>query len=250
MTQKPEPIEYRDGDVICKGRLVLPTGSDRRPGVVVFPDISGVGEHPIGRANRLAEEFGYIALVADVYGEGKAPPLPEAFNVVASWFLRPDDLARRAAAALKALKAHPRCNGRLGAIGFCFGGATVLALARSGNSDLLGGVSFHGVLATPKPAVSGVVKAKLLVLHGADDPFAGDATFFGQGGEIKSKTALEFTQEMSAAGVDCQTVSYSGVVHAFTIPTADQFGTPGAKYDAVTDRRSWKAMADFFKEVL
>jgi dienelactone hydrolase len=55
---------------------------------------------------------------------------------------------------------------------------------------------------------------------------------------------------MSAAGVDCQTVSYSGVVHAFTIPTADQFGTPGAKYDAVTDRRSWKAMADFFKEVL
>jgi dienelactone hydrolase len=250
MTQNTESFDYRDGTVSCKGRLVLPPGTDRCPGVVVFPDISGIGKHPIGRANQLAEEFGYIALVADVYGEGKAPPLPEAGAVVASWLSRPDDLGRRAAAALSALKAHPRCNGHLGAIGFCFGGATVLALARSGNSDLRAGVSFHGVLATPKPAVPGVVKAKLLVLHGADDPFAGDLVFSGQGDEIKSKTALEFTQEMSAAGVDCQTVSYSGVVHAFTIPTADLFGTPGAKYDAVTDHRSWKAMANFFAEVL
>jgi dienelactone hydrolase len=250
MAQKTQPIDYRDGDTLCKGQLVLPEGNDRRPGVVVFPDISGIGEHPIGRASRLAEEFGYIALVADVYGDGKVPPLPGAFEVVAGWLWKPDNLAKRAAAALDALKAHPRCNGHLGAIGFCFGGATVLALARSGNSDLLGGVSVHGVLATPKPAVPGVVKAKLLALHGADDPFAGDATFFGQGGEIKSKTALEFTQEMSAAGVDCQLVSYCGVVHAFTIPTAGKFGTPGAKYDPVADRRSWKAMANFFAELL
>lgn len=250
MTQKSESFDYQDGDVTCKGRLVQPAGRERRPGVVVFPDISGIGEHPIDRANRLAEEFGYVALVADVYGEGTPPPLPGALEVVASWLARPDDLARRAAAALNALKAHPRCDGRLGAIGFCFGGATVLALVRSGNRDLLAGVSFHGVLATPKPAVSGTVKAKLLVLHGADDPFAGDATFFGQGGEITSNTALEFTQEMSAAGVDCQMVSYCGVVHAFTIPAADMFGTPGAKYDPVADRRSWKAMTDFFAEVL
>jgi len=250
MTQHTEPVDYRDGNVICKGQLVLPAGNDRRPGVVVFPDISGVGEHSLGRATRLAEEFGYIALVADVYGEGKAPAFPGAMEVVASWLSRPDSLANRAAAALNALKAHPRCNGRLGAIGFCFGGATVLALARSGNADLRGGVSFHGVLGTPKPAVPGVVKAKLLVLHGADDPFAGDPAFMGQGGEIKSKTVLEFTQEMSAAGVDCQTVSYSGVVHAFTIPTADRFGIAGAKYDAGADRRSWRAMGDFFNEVL
>jgi len=250
MSQKIESFDYRDGNVPCKGQLVLPPGNDRRPGVVVFPDISGMGEHPVGRATRLAEELGYVSLVADVYGEGKAPPLAEAGQVVASWLARPDDLARRAAAAISALKAHPRCSGRVGAIGFCFGGATVLALARSGNGDLLGGVSFHGVLATPKPALPGAVTAKLLVLHGADDPFAGDTVFFGQGGEIKSKTALEFTQEMSAAGVDCQTISYSGVVHAFTIPSADRFGTPGARYDAVADRRSWKAMSNFFAEVL
>src|SRR5438876_9872769 len=142
-------------------------------------------------------------------------------DVVASWLSRPDNLANRAAAALNALKAHPRCNGRLGAIGFCFGGATVLALARSGNADLRGGVSFHGVLGTPKPAVPGVVKAKLLVLHGADDPFAGDPAFMGQGGAIKSITALEATQEISAAGGHGQTVSYSAVVHAPAMPTAD-----------------------------
>lgn len=250
MVPKTEALDYRDGDVICKGQVTLPEGNDRRPGVIVFPDISGIGQHPISRASRLAEELGYVALVADVYGEGKAPPLAEAGEVVAAWLSRPADLARRGAAALQALKAHPRCNGRLGAIGFCFGGAAVLALARSGNSDLLGGASFHGVLATPKPAVPGVVKTKLLVLHGADDPFAGDLVFMGKGGEIASKTALEFTQEMSAAGVDCQTISYSGVVHAFTIPTAEMFGTPGARYDAATDRRSWQSMANFLSEVL
>jgi len=250
MTQAMNPIEYRDGTVTCKGQLVLPAGTDRRPGVVVFPDISGVSEHPIGRANRLAEEFGYIALVADVYGEGKAPPFPEAMEVVASWLLKPDDLARRAGAALDALKAHSRCNGRLSAIGFCFGGATVLALARSGNADLRAGASFHGVLATPKPAVPGVVKAKLLVLHGAEDPGAGEAAFRGQG-DIKSKTVLEFTHEMSNAGVDCQTISYSGVVHGFTIPDAAKFGMPAVmRYDPVADRRSWQAMATFFQEVL
>jgi dienelactone hydrolase len=250
MTQEMKPIEYRDGAVTCKGQLVLPAGADRCPGVVVFPDISGVAEHPIGRANRLAQELGYVALVADVYGEGKAPPLPQAMEVVASWLLKPDDLARRAAAALAALAAHPRCNGRLGAIGFCFGGATVLALARSGNPDLLAGASFHGVLATPKPAVPGVVKAKLLVLHGAEDPAAGDAPFRGQG-DIKSKTVLEFTHEMSNAGVDCQTISYSGVLHGFTIPDAAKFGIPAiVKYDPVADRRSWQAMATFFREVL
>jgi dienelactone hydrolase len=250
MIRDMKSIEYRDGTVTCKGQLALPAGTDRCPGVVVFPDISGVAEHPIERANRLAEELGYIALVADVYGEGQAPPLPEAMGVVASWLLKPDDLARRAAAALNALKAQPRCNGRLGAIGFCFGGATVLALARSGNGDLLGGASFHGVLATPKPAVPGVVKAKLLVLHGAEDPGAGEAAFRGQG-DIKSKTVLEFTHEMSNAGVDCQTISYSGVVHGFTIPDAAKFGLPAVvKYDPDADRRSWQAMTTFFQEVL
>lgn len=250
MANTGKELNYRDGSVICKGRLVIPSGDDPRPGVVVFPDIMGIGEHPIGRAQRLADELGYVALVADVYGNGTFPGFPDAQNVVASWISKPDDLARRASAGLDALKTHPRCNGRLGAIGFCFGGAAVLALARSGNRDLLGGVSFHGVLATPKAAKPGSISAKLLVCHGADDPFAGDAPLMGLASDVKSKTLSEFLQEMSEAEADCQVIAYAGKVHAFTVPHADQFGTDGARYDETTDMRSWKAMVGFLQEVL
>ena len=250
MAMADEEFDYQDGDVTCRGRLVLPAGSDPRPGVVVFPDIMGIGEHPVERAHRLADELGYVALVADVYGNGTFPGFPDAQDVVASWISRPRDLARRAAAALYALKSHSRCNGRLGAIGFCFGGATVLALARSGEGDLRAGVSFHGVLATPEAAMRGAVSAKLLVCHGTDDPFAGEAPLMGLGDDVKSKTLGEFLEEMSAAAVDCQVIAYAGQVHAFTVPHADQFGTDGARYDATTDTRSWKAMASFFQDVL
>lgn len=248
MSQSGEDFEYRDGETICRGRLFLPAGSDARPGVVVFPDITGMGEHPVGRARRLADELGYVALVADVYGNGAFPGFPEAQNVVASWISRPSELAKRADAALAAIKAHPRCDGRLGAIGFCFGGATVLALARSGLGNLRAGVSFHGVLATPEPAQPGIVGAKLLVCHGADDPFAGEAPLMGLADDVRSKTLPEFLQEMSDADVDCQVVAYAGIVHAFTIPDAGKFGTDGARYDRLTDQRSWKAMTSFFEE--
>lgn len=250
MSQSGQELEYNDSGVICKGRLMLPAGGDRRPGVVVFPDITGVGEHSLGRARRLAEELGYIALVADVYGNGQIPALPDAQGAVASWISRPGDLANRAAAAVNALAAHSRCNGRLAAIGFCFGGATVLALVRSGLSNLQAGVSFHGVLATPEVAGPRRVKAKLLVCHGADDPFAGELPLMGLGGNIKSKTLPEFLKEMSDARVDCQVIAYAGIVHAFTIPDADKFGTPGAKYDRTTDVRSWRAMVNLFEETL
>lgn len=249
MAQNEEDIDYRDGDVLCKGRLIIPEGDDQRPGVVIFPDISGVSEHSIGRARRLAKEFGYVALVADLYGNGESPPLSTGMEVVKSWLTNPDRLAKRGAAALDALKAWPRCNGRLAAIGFCFGGGTVLAIARSGNADMIGGVSFHGVLGTVKPAQAGIIKSKLMVLHGADDPFAGDFPFLGHPG-VTSTNALAFTEEMSAAKIDCQLVAYCGAVHAFTIPTAGDFGLDGAQYHALTDQRSWRAMADFLGEVL
>jgi dienelactone hydrolase len=253
-----EPVEYKDGDVICKGRLVVPSGTDSRPGVVVFPDIMGIsevsgsGDHPIDRAIRLAEKLGYIALVADVYGEGAPPPFPDAVDVVASWLASPDKVTKRATAALNALKAHPRCDGRVAAIGFCFGGGIVMALVRSG-ADLVAAVTFHGVLATPEPALPNTVKAKLLVLHGGDDyggtGGTGEAAFGDKTGNLKSKTVIEFMQEMSAASIDCQMISYSGVVHAFTIAARDALGIPGVKYDATADRRSWQAMVTFFEEV-
>lgn len=250
MSHSGEDFEYHDGETLCRGRLFIPAGSDPRPGIAVFPDITGIGEHPLGRARRLADELGYVVLVADVYGNGEFPGFPEAQNVVASWISRPLDLAKRADAALAAVKAHPRCNGRLGAIGFCFGGATVLALARSGTGNLHAGVSFHGVLATPEPAQAGVVRAKLLVCHGADDPFAGEAPLMGLADAVHSKSLPAFLQEMSDAAVDCQVIAYAGIVHAFTIPDAGKFGTDGARYDRLTDQRSWKAMTSFFEDTL
>jgi dienelactone hydrolase len=250
MAMHEEAFDYRDGDTTCKGRLVLPEGEDRRAGVVVFPDIMGLGDHPLGRARRLAKELGYVALVADVYGEGDFPGFPEALEVVAAWLSRPQDLARRAAAALTALGDHPRCDGTVGAIGFCFGGATVLALARSGHPSLRAGVAFHGVLATPEPAGPGAIGARLLVCHGADDPFAGEAALMGRGGAVASQTLEAFLAEMSHAGADCQVIAYAGVVHAFTIPHAGDLGTEGARYDARADTRSWSAMAAFLEETL
>jgi dienelactone hydrolase len=250
MTAVLEPLDYPDGDVVCQGRLALPTGDDSRPGVVVFHDIQGVGEHPIGKATRLAEEFGYLALAADVYGNGEPPDFSVAEGVVASWISRPDELARRAGAAVEALKSHPRCDGRIGAIGFCFGGATVLSLVRSGASDLRAAVTFHGVLGTAKQAVAGQSHPKLLVLHGAEDPYSGDAPFLGRAGAVYSTTVPDFLGEMAAANIDCQLVAYAGVVHAFTIPNAGDFGTPGAKYDELADKRSWQAMGNLFGEAL
>jgi dienelactone hydrolase len=250
MTAVLEALDYTDGDVVCRGRLALPAGDGRRPGVVVFHDIQGVGKHPVGRATRLAEEFGYVALAADTYGGGQPPELSVAGDVVASWLARPEDLARRAAAAVAALSAHPRCDGRIGAIGFCFGGATVLALARSGQPDLRAAVSFHGVLATAKPAAPGQVRAKVLVLHGADDPFAGDVAFMGKADTVYSTTLPDFLEEMANANVDCQLVAYTGVAHAFTIPNASDFGVAGAKYDELADKRSWQAMGNLFHEAL
>jgi dienelactone hydrolase len=250
MTSVLEPFDYPDGEVVCKGRLALPPGDDPRPGVIVFHDIQGVGEHPLGRATRLADEFGYLALAADVYGNGEPPELSGADKVVASWISRPDELAQRATAAVQALKSHPRCNGRIGAIGFCFGGATVLALVRSGTSDLHAAVTFHGVLGTAKPAAAGGPHPKVLVLHGADDPFAGDVPFLDMAGAVHSTTVPEFLAEMAGANIDCQLVAYAGVVHAFTIPNAGDFGVAGAKYDELADKRSWQTMGNLFREAL
>lgn len=249
MSQVDEQFDYYDGETLCKGRLIVPADGGARPGIVVYPDITGVGEHSIGKAKRLAEELGYVVLVADVYGNGSFPGFPQAGDVVASWISNPRDLARRAGTAIDALAADPRCNGRIGAIGFCFGGATVLTLVRTANCKLIAGVSFHGVLATPEVAQTDA-PGKLLVCHGADDPFAGEVPLGGLAQDVKSVTLPEFLTEMSQAHVDCQVIAYAGVVHAFTIPDAGKFGTPGAAYNKAADERSWRAMADFFQETL
>jgi len=143
----------------------------------------------------------------------------------------------RAATGLRVLKSRPQVDpARLAAIGYCFGGTVVLEMARGG-ADLKGVVSFHGGLATPNPADARNIKGKLLVLHGADDPFESPA-------EIAA-----FQEELRQARVDWQMVYYGGAVHAFTNPDAGRAGLKGVAYDEAADRRSWLAMRCFFDEI-
>lgn len=233
-----EEFDYPHDDVMCRGRIALPAGDDRRPGVAVFADIGGIGEHCIERAERLAAELGYVALAADFYGEGAVPKdFAEGMPWLQKWRADPVAIAARAGAALEALRSHPRCNGQLGAIGFCFGGSVVLETARADYPGFLAGVSFHGDVATPAPLNAGPLSAKLLVCHGAEDPLVPDASL------------IAFLREMAVAKADCQTIAYTGVVHSFTNKNADGSVMAFAKYDAATDRRSWAAMIAHFAEV-
>jgi dienelactone hydrolase len=147
-------------------------------------------------------------------------------------------LARsRAQAGLDVLKSNPNVDGsKIAAIGYCFGGMVVLELARA-NADVVGVVSFHGTLTTPKPDQTTSVKPKILVCTGADDSF------------VPPEQIAAFTDEMRKAKADWQLITYSGAHHAFTNPDADKFGMANVSYDANADRRSWQAMKDFFAEI-
>lgn len=232
-----ESFDYTDGDVVCHGRLALPAGDDARPAIAVFADIGGIGEHSIRWATRLADELGYVALAADTYGDGWNPESFEA-GMPRLMAMRGDPvgLARRGAAALAALAGHPRCDGKLGAIGFCFGGSVVLEMARHNASGYVAGVSFHGDVTTSQPATA-PLSTKLLVCHGAEDPLVPDAAL------------VAFLREMASVDADCQTIAYTGAVHSFTNRSADGSFNPGIKYHARTEARSWRAMTAHFAEV-
>lgn len=232
-----EAFDYPDGDVTCRGQIALPAGDDPRPAIAVFADIGGIGEHSIRWATRLADELGYIALAADTYGDGWTPENFEA-GMPRLMAMRgdPPGLARRGAAALAALAAQPRCNGKLGAIGFCFGGSMVIEIARHGAPEYAAGVSLHGDVTTSQPATAPIA-TKLLVCHGAEDPLVPDAAL------------VAFLREMAAVDADCQTIAYTGAVHSFTNRTADGSFNPGIKYHARTEGRAWRAMTAHFAEV-
>ncbi len=233
-------FEYFDGSQRCLGVLELPDAAKfpgPRPGIVAVHEAWGLGAQVQRRAKMLAE-LGYVALAADIFGDRHIPATPaEGLEIIGRWLQDRLLLRTRAAAAVSALKAHAACDGRIGAIGFCFGGSTVLELARSGNADVLGVVSFHGGLETPTPAQAGAVHAKLLVCHGAEDPLVPHAQLIG------------FLSEMNAAGADCQTIAYTGAMHSFTNPEAKGDLMPGIIHHPRTDVRSWAAMQAHFAEV-
>jgi dienelactone hydrolase len=235
---KAESIEYKDGNVTLRGFLAFDEQtSDKRPGILVMPEAFGLGVHAKGRAQRLAA-LGYIALAGDPYGNGiETTDLQEAIKLATDLRTDPAKFRQRARVALDMLASLPQVDSsRLAAIGFCMGGTFALELARAG-APLRGVVSFHGGLETQRPAEAGQVKAKILVCHGADDPF------------VPPAQVNAFAEEMTKAGVDWQVISYGGTVHSFTNPAADSVGTPGLAYNKRTDERSWKALRAFFDEI-
>lgn len=229
-----EALPYADGATALSGWLARPVGP-ARAAIVVFPTIANLTPSVERKAQALAEA-GYLALVADFYGESVASfeasrPLAEKLRAdVETW-------RGRLRAALTALAALPEASGLpLAAIGFCMGGQAALELARSG-AAIGAAVSFHGLLTTGRPAEPGAVKARLLVCHGDADPLA------------PREQVLAFWQEMDAAGADWHFHSYAKVRHGFTDPGSDARGLPALGYDASADRQSWVAMLGLFDEV-
>lgn len=234
---KTEAFTYRDGDVELEGFAAYDAEiRGRRPGVLVSHAWGGPLEFERGRARALAE-LGYVGLAIDLYGVGKRGSGPEENARLMQPFL--DDrslLRRRITAGLDALRRLDSVDpDRLGAIGYCFGGLCVLDLARSG-ADLRGVVSFHGLLDAPRGVEAKRIRAKVLVLHGHDDPL------------VSAESFNAFTREMTEGAADWQIHQYGHTAHAFTNPEAnDRAG--GIVYSATADRRSWIAMRNFFEEI-
>ncbi len=231
-------VEYKQGDTVLEGFLAYESGGPaRKPGVLVVHDWLGVSADTRKRAEQLAK-MGYVAFAADVYGKGVRPASGTEAGPLAGKYKADRKLLRaRVMAGFDELARQPNVDpDRIAAIGYCFGGTTVLELARAG-AKVVGVVSFHGGLDSPTPADGKNIKGKVLALHGADDPF------------VSKEDLAAFEQELRAAGVDWQLVKYGGAVHSFTIVGAGNDNSKGAAYNATADRRSWKAMEDFFAEI-
>jgi dienelactone hydrolase len=234
-----EKVEYKQGDTVCEGVLVYDDSfQGKRPGIIVAHQWKGLTDYEKMRAGLLAQR-GYVALCSDVYGKGVRADNPQDAAALAGKYKGDRPLLRaRINAALGFLRQQERVNPQqVAAIGYCFGGTTVLELARSG-ADVLGVVSFHGGLNTPTPADAKNIKAKVLACHGADDPF------------VPADEVLAFEKEMRDAKVDWQLVAYGNAVHSFTDKGAGNDNSKGAAYNAEADRRSWDAMKIFLEEIL
>ncbi len=239
-----KPVAYEHAGVKLEGYLAYDdakTSVDQKsPGVLVVPEWWGLTSYAKGRAEQLAQ-LGYVAFAADMYGAGVTTTDAKKAGELAGQFYGKPLMAERAQAGLDQLLATGLVQAeKVAAIGYCFGGSTVQALAYSG-APLVGIVSFHGGL-IPVPAEAAVrIKAKILVCHGAMDGFT------------SPENLAAFTKAMNDGKFDYQFVSYAGAMHAFTNPNADQMAKAnnltGLAYNAAADRRSWEHMKLFFKEV-
>jgi dienelactone hydrolase len=230
-------IDYQQDDTTLEGVLVWDDSvSGPRPGVLVVHQWLGLTDYEKHRAEMLAQ-LGYVAFCADIYGKDARPKNVAEAGAAAGKYKSDRALLRqRVNAGLEQLKKSELVDTkRVAAIGYCFGGTTVIELARSG-ADLSGVVSFHGGLDSPNPADGKNIKCPILACHGADDPFE------------KPEDLTAFENEMRDAKVDWRLIMYGGAVHAFTQRNPG-FSNPGAQYNERADKRSWEDMKMFFAEI-
>jgi dienelactone hydrolase len=236
-----EEVVYQVGDTILTGYIAYDANqTEQRPGVLVVHEWWGHNEYVRTRAHMLAQ-LGYTAFALDMYGDGKQATHPDDAQKFMNEVLSQADVAEQRFVAAKGLlqRHNTTIDDQIAAIGYCFGGGVVLQMARNG-LDLKGVVSFHGSLGTENPEEEGAVEAKILVLHGADDPF------------VPAEQVNAFKQEMDDAKADYEFIAYPGAVHAFTNPGAtamgEKFDLPLA-YDEEVDQKSWDEMKAFLAEI-
>lgn len=237
MALTTRPLPYLDDETSLTGMLVWdPESPQPRPGLLLIHGGAGLDDHARGQATRYAA-LGYVVLACDMFGDGVAGDRARIVACLTSLRDDPDRLVRRGRGGLAALAACPEVNERRAAIGFCFGGMAVLALARSG-AELAAAVSVHGSLATTRPATSGSVTGRIVVCHGAADP------------HVPMTDVVGLTEELESAHADYQVIIYGGAVHGFTHEHAVPGAIAGVAYDARADTRSFAAIKNVLEHVL
>ena len=237
---KEDNVTYSGDNVTMNGYVVYDESREgTRPAVLVIHEWWGLNDYSKQRARQLAE-LGYIAMALDMYGNGKTADNPDSAGKLARPFYQnPQMMKARFDAALEKLKTYGQTDpNKIAVMGYCFGGAQSLNLARMGE-DLKGAVSFHGNL-IGVPLDKSKLKADILVCHGAADPF------------VPQEEVNKFKQQMDSAGAKYTFKAYEGAVHAFTNPNAtamgEKFKIP-IKYDAAADTASWNDMKEFFARI-
>ena len=229
-------VEYSCDGELFEGYLAWDDSRSAAPAVAVAHTWAGRGEFEESKARALAEQ-GYVGFAIDMYGKGvRGTSVEENTALMTPLVENRAVLQQRINRAVEVLREQPGVDaGKTAAMGFCFGGLCVLDLARSG-SDGLGVVSFHGLFNAPESPPNQAITAKVLCLHGYDDPMA------------QPDSLLSLASEMSEAGVDWQVHAYGNTLHAFTNPEAND-PDMGTVYSADADRRAFQALDNFLTEL-